>query len=232
MRGKLPATRKRTRAHDSDSESESEAAADSKFNIRVLDNTVFFNEDVSRESIFRLNLTLRKLEKTILARSACLAELLGAESDAAGKFAATTPIHLHVTTDGGLVDAAMSCVDCIKSLKVPVVTVVDGFVASAGTLITLAGSRRIIQPNAKMLIHQLRTGAWGKHAEIVDHYENCTRTMGTLIDFYVAHTKLKRKRLEKILQRDVEWDAAECLQNGLADEVATPKGSAADEDEA
>ena len=72
--------RKRRRlADDSDSDnSDSERAMmlDNKHNIRVIDNTIYFNEDITHESVFRLNYTLRKLEKSILARSACLAECL------------------------------------------------------------------------------------------------------------------------------------------------------------
>lgn len=223
--------RKRRRlADDSDSDSsDSERAMmlDNKHNIRVIDNTIYFNEDITHESVFRLNYTLRKLEKSILARSACLADLLGAEPEVAGKFAATTPVHLHVTTYGGLVDAAFSAVDCIKGLKVPVVTVVDGYVASAGTLITLAGTKRHMLPNAKMLIHQLHSGAWGKFSELVDQFDNTTKTMEHLYTFYVAHTKIKRKRLEKILKKDVDWDATECLAHGLIDEVMRPTGAAA-----
>lgn len=226
MRGRHAAKRRRTHAgSDSDSDSDDEGA-DPKHNIRVIDNTVYFNDDITHESVFRLNFALRKLEKSILARSACLADLLGAEADVAGKFAATTPVHLHVTSYGGIIDAAFSAVDCVKGLKVPVVTVVDGYVASAGTLITLAGAKRQMLPNAKMLIHQLRTGMWGKHAELTDQFENTKKTMEHLIAFYVAHTKIKRKRLEKLLKRDVDWDADECVAHGMVDEVVRPAGAA------
>lgn len=225
-------SRKRSRAAGNASNSDSDSDThrheiDNRFNIRVIDNAIYFNNDITRESVFRLNFMLRRLEKSLLARSACLAELLGADSDTVTKLAASTPVHLHVTTNGGEIDAAFSCVDCIKGLRVPVVTVVDGYVASAGTLITLAGAKRVIMPNAKMLIHQLRTGMWGKHAELVDQYENSNRTMEHLIEFYTSHTKIKRKRLEKILKRDVEWNADECIAVGLVDEIVKPTLSAA-----
>lgn len=217
-------------SNDSDSDSDSDAALmldNMKHNIRVIDNTVYFNDAITHETVFRLNFTLRKLEKSILARSACLADLLGAEPEAAGKFAATTPVHLHVTSYGGLIDAAFSAVDCIKGLKVPVVTVVDGYVASAGTLITLAGTKRQMLPNAKLLIHQLRTGMWGKFAELTEQYDNSKKTMDHLSAFYVAHTKIKRKRLDKLLKKDVDWDATECLAHGVIDEIVSPSGPGA-----
>ena len=217
-------SRKRARlsSSDSDSDSDHESRVDDKFNIRVIDNAIYFNNDITRESVFRLNYMLRRLEKSLLARSACLAELIGAESDAATKLAASTPVSLHLTSNGGEIDAAFSAVDCIKALRVPVVTVVDGYVASAGTLISLAGAKRIILPNAKMLIHQLRTGFWGNFSNITDQFENTQKTMDQLLDFYAAHTKIRRKKLEKLLKRDVEWTADECVAAGLVDEVAKP----------
>jgi ATP-dependent Clp protease protease subunit len=135
------------------------------------------------------------------------------------------PIYLYLTTNGGEIYAAMSAIDCIKQLRCPLYTVVDGFVASAGTLLSLAGTRRFIQPNAYMLLHELRSGFWGKMSDISEEFDNLKKMMDHLIQFYTEHTSLKAKQLEKLLTKDSIWNAKECLEKGVVDEIYAPKRS-------
>ena len=128
------------------------------------------------------------------------------------------PIYLHLTTDGGLIYSALSIIDCIESLSLPVYTVIDGFVASAGTLISLAGEKRFMCKNAYMLIHELRGGIWGKMTDIDEEYSNLKKIMNHIIKIYTKKTNITKKELEGILKKDIIWNIKECIQNGLVDE--------------
>lgn len=169
-------------------------------------NHIFFNDDITNETVFALNKELRTAET-----KQKLVSLTHGTSP--------SPIYLHLTTDGGSIHAAFSVVDCIQSLSVPVYTVVDGFVASAGTLISLAGAKKFIRPNAYMLIHELRSGVWGKMSSIEEEVENLKKVMEHIYDFYITNTKMSKKQLEKILNKDVIWNATECISKGVADEM-------------
>lgn len=171
-------------------------------------NNVYFTDDISTESAFALNKELRAV-KTRLSLYAT----------AHGVPPNTTPIYLHLMTNGGSIHAAFSVVDCIKSLGIPVYTVVDGFVASAGTLISIAGAKRFIMPNAYMLIHELRSGVWGKMSNIEEEVLNLKKIMEHITEFYQQHTKLTKKALEKLLTKDLIWNAEECMAKGIIDEV-------------
>jgi ATP-dependent protease ClpP protease subunit len=129
------------------------------------------------------------------------------------------PIYLHLTTDGGLIYSAFSVIDCIKSLSVPVYTVIDGFVASAGTLISLAGEKRFMCENAYLLIHELRGGVWGKMSEVDEEHMNLKKIMEHLKKIYLDNTKIKKKDLDGILKKDLIWDVNECIEKGLVDEI-------------
>lgn len=169
-------------------------------------NHVYFNDDVTNESIFALNKELRQVETKLKV----VANTHGMSPG---------PIYLHITTDGGSIHAAFSAVDCIQGLSIPVHTVVDGFVASAGTLISLAAEKRYIRPNAYMLIHELRSGVWGKMSTIEEEYGNLKKVMEHIQTFYADRTKLTKKQLEKLLTKDVIWSASECIAKGVADEL-------------
>ena len=100
---------------------------------------IYFNNDINADTAFELNKELREVENKIKL----LTLTLGIEKQ---------PIYLHLTTNGGIIYSAMSIIDCIKSLSVPVYTVIDGYVASAGTLISLAGEKRYMFENSYMLM--------------------------------------------------------------------------------
>lgn len=169
-------------------------------------NHVYFNDDVTYDTMFALNKELRNVETKI--KTAAIA--LNMEPQ---------PIYLHITTHGGGIHAAFSAVDCIEQLSVPVYTIADGFVASAGTLLTLAGQKRYITSNAYMLIHELRSGVWGKMTSIDEEYLNLKKVMDHITAFYTKRTHISKKALEKILTKDIIWNAEECIEKGLVEEI-------------
>lgn len=169
-------------------------------------NHIYFNNDITNDSAFELNKELRSVDTKIKTLSASL----GVEKQ---------PIYLHLTTDGGLIYSAFSVIDCIKSLSVPVYTVIDGFVASAGTLISLAGEKRFMCENAYLLIHELRGGVWGKMSEVDEEHMNLKKIMEHLKKIYLDNTKIKKKDLDGILKKDLIWDVNECIEKGLVDEI-------------
>jgi ATP-dependent protease ClpP protease subunit len=107
----------------------------------------------------------------------------------------------------------------MKSLRVPVHTVVDGYVASAGTLISVYGSKRYIQPNAYILIHELRSGFWGKMTYLDEEHQNCKKIQAHLTKTYLERTKLAKNRLVTILKKDLQLNADEALHMGIVDEI-------------
>ena len=176
-------------------------------NIYNDSNHIFFNSDITSDSAFKLNKELRAL--SISLRSDAISYGL----------IEPHPIYLHLTTNGGDIYSAFSVVDCISKLSLPVYTVIEGYVASAGTLISLAGEKRFINENAYMLIHELRSGiSWGKMTSIDDEYSNIKKMMDHIIEYYIKRTGMSRKSLERILKKDLNWNADECIQKKLVED--------------
>jgi ATP-dependent protease ClpP protease subunit len=173
-------------------------------------NHIYFNNDITVESAFELNKELRNVETKLKTLSATLN--INPE-----------PIYLHLTTDGGLIYSALSIIDCMNSLSIPVYTVIDGFVASAGTMISVCGKKRFMCKNAYMLIHELRSGMWGKMTEIDEEYANLKKLMNHIMKIYTEKTNFKKKDLKDILKKDLIWNLKECIDNGLIDAEYTGK---------
>ena len=81
-------------------------------------------------------------------------------------------IELHIQSGGGSLMPAFYVCDVIKQLDTPVHTYVDGFVASAASLISVCGEKRFITKYSSMLIHQLKGATSGKFNEIKDEFSN------------------------------------------------------------
>jgi len=170
-------------------------------------NHVYFNDDITSETAFALCKELRTVETQLKLTSTML------------NLDTPQPIVLHITTDGGCIHSAFTVVDVIQRLSLPVHTVVEGFVASAGTLIALAGEKRCIGKNAYMLIHELRSGVWGKMSSIEEECANLRKVMDHIIKFYMDTTPFTKKQLEKLLTHDIVWNAEECIEKGLVGSV-------------
>lgn len=191
-------------------------------NIFRTGRAIYFACDVTHASCHKLIQMLKEAEaEAVHELAAANVERIALQKrfPALKITAEVTPIVLHLTTYGGIIHAAFAVIDVMSSLKVPVHTVVSGYVASAGTLISVAGAKRFIGCNAYMMIHELRGGCWGRFAEVREQGLNLSKLMTHITAFYESKSrgKLVGAALASILARDLDWDAHECVENGLAD---------------
>jgi ATP-dependent protease ClpP protease subunit len=194
--------KRKTMDANSDDESSSENPSDM---IYTNYNHLYFSGDITSKSSFSLCKNLR-----ILAN--------GLKIDAIDKNI-TPEIYLHITTDGGCISSAFSIIDCMEGLSVPVNTVIDGSVSSAGTLISIHGKKRYICKNSYVLIHELRSGCWGKLAYIDDTYKNCIKIQEHINNFYLTKTQIGKKMLKDLLVKDLQFNAEECIKMGIVDQI-------------
>ena len=132
------------------------------------------------------------------------------------------PLYIHINSYGGDVDAALGLIDHIFSLKqqgAKIITIIEGYAASAATMISIAGSERRIRPNAYMRIHQFRSGIWGKKKDLDDEHQNLEKLEKILINLYKENTTMKSKQLKKLLNRELDLLPNECIQMGLVDNI-------------
>jgi len=130
-------------------------------------------------------------------------------------------LYLHIQSYGGSIFAGMAGMDEIIKSIVPVHTMVDGCCASAATLLSICGKKRLINRHAYMLIHQLSSFMWGKYEEFKDEMQNLDKIMGMIKKVYAEYTKIPMSKLEEILKHDLWFDANECKEYGLVDEIIT-----------
>jgi ATP-dependent protease ClpP protease subunit len=180
----------------------------SQGSIKVLDNSVNFYADIAGITCAELNRILRELDVRMQH-----AKITMNDPD----FDPT--IHLRINSYGGEIFAGLSTVDVIRSLRTKVYTYVEGAAASAATLISIAGKKRFIGKNSFMLLHQLSSVCAGTFERLEDEHENNKRIMNSMKSLYKEYTKIPMKELDKILKRDIWFDANTCLKYGIVDAI-------------
>jgi ATP-dependent Clp protease, protease subunit len=169
--------------------------------IEVVSNRIYFYGKIINEHILKLNKEIRTLNTP--------------------KEGVPSPeyIYLNIMSPGGSIFAGLSAMDEILTSPIPVITVVDGLTASAGTLLSIVGKKRQMKRHSYILIHQLSSGMWGKYSELEDEKLNLDNLMRQLRNIYKEYTTIDPKKLDKILKRDIYWDAEQCLEYGVIDEI-------------
>lgn len=177
-----------------------------------LDNEIFFYTGVDNDESLTLNQNIHEADEKVNQ----------VRSDFERKYKVKCPkipIKLHIQSPGGSVLAAFGSINYIKGAKNPVHTIVDGYAASAGTLLSVVGYERYIGEYSYMLIHQISSVHWGNMEQLKDEMANSELLMERIKEIYDEYAKIPRKKLEEILKHDLWWDAKKCLEYGLVDDI-------------
>ena len=181
-------------------EEEEESEDDEEKLITVSGPNVYFYAEVNKRTILYLNEKLD--EATVNAMK--------------NRSPITQPkVFLYIHSSGGDAFVGLSAMTHIRNRPIPVVTIADGFVASAASLLLLSVKERYILPNTHILIHQLRTGFWGKYDELLDEVSNSKLLMDDIIKVYKNETVVPHRKLAELLKQEINLSTQQCLDYGL-----------------
>ena len=175
--------------------------------IVVVKNSIYFYEDISVASIRTLCKHVSELESNLLKLQTDY-RLMNPPS-----------IYLHIQSSGGDAYAGLSGMNTLQNCRVPVITIVDGFVASAATFLLLGGSERWMQKHSNLLIHQIRTGFWGRFDELKDEMSNSEHLMKMIKTIYKKNSTMPKKTLNGIIKKEIYLNSDECLNYGLIHKI-------------
>lgn len=192
--------------HEEDDDDD-EISSEEDSEVETANNHIYFYKDVSVKSIKNLNQTLHLVDKEN--------QKLAIDLD----LPFLPPLHLHVSSNGGDLFAGFNAISAIKSIKSPIITYVEGGVASAATLITLSGSKRVMSEYSFVLIHQLTSGIWGNYEQLKTQMTNKEMLMKKVSSFYLKTTKITEVQLDELLKTDLWLPADKALEYGFVDEI-------------
>ena len=130
-------------------------------------------------------------------------------------------IKLYINSPGGSVSSALAIYDTMQYIKADVQTICVGLAASAASLLLSAGKKgkRMILPNAEVMIHQVLGGASGQASDIDIHARHILKTKDRLNKILAKHTSQTISKVEKDTDRDYFMSAEEAVKYGIVDKV-------------
>ncbi len=129
-------------------------------------------------------------------------------------------IHVHINSGGGSAFDGIAICNILKNHKAKVIAHIDGWAASAASIIAMGADEIIMPSNTMMMIHQASTFAYGN----ADEFEKAATDLRK-VDIAVKASYEKRfigsiDELETLLNEETWLTATEAKALGFADSVS------------
>ena len=130
-------------------------------------------------------------------------------------------IAVYVNSPGGSLHAGLAIYDTIQYVRPDVQTICYGMAMSAGSLILTGGApgKRMVLPNARVLIHQPSSGFQGQSTDIEIHAREVLDLRARVEEIYAQHTHQDLEQIHDDMERDRFFGAEEAVAYGLVDRV-------------
>lgn len=129
-------------------------------------------------------------------------------------------IHVHINSGGGSAFDGIAISNILKNHKAKVVAHIDGWAASAASIIAMGADEIIMPSNTMMMIHQASTFAYGN----ADDFEKIAvdlRKIDQAVKSSYKHRFVgKEDELEKLLNDETWLNAEEAKALGFADVIS------------
>lgn len=133
---------------------------------------------------------------------------------------AAKTLHLRINSPGGDVFAAQAIAQAIRDTKAHVVAHVDGYAASAATVIAIAADEIEIAEGGFFMIHNAWTLAVGNAQDLIDTAALLSKVDGSLCSAYAAKCGKPKDEVKAWMDAETWFTAQEAVDAGLVDRIA------------
>ncbi len=129
-------------------------------------------------------------------------------------------IKLFINSPGGSVDSGLAAYDMLRLIRSPVTTVCMGTAASMGSILFLAGEKRLMLPHSRVMIHDPSFGggsyAGKKPDELQSELDSLFKTRERLTEIIVERTGQPLGTVLEKTRTDSYFTAEDAIAFGLA----------------
>ncbi|MED4172366.1 Clp protease ClpP [Halalkalibacterium halodurans] len=137
-------------------------------------------------------------------------------------------IVIHLNSGGGDAFDGIAIYNQLKNHDAKIIVHIDGFAASAASIIAMAADELIMHTGTMMMIHEASTVAWGTKKEVRSALNALEGLDKSLVDIYMTRFKGERSEMETFIENETWFTVDEAVAVGLADKVADPDEDRAD----
>ncbi len=130
-------------------------------------------------------------------------------------------IYLYINSPGGVINAGLGLYDTMNHIRPDVATICMGLAASMGAFLLSAGAKgkRMILPNARVMIHQPSGGAQGQATDIEIQAKEILYLKSSLNEAMAKHTGQPLEKIKEDTERDFFMSPEEAVEYGIVDKV-------------
>ncbi len=128
-------------------------------------------------------------------------------------------VQVYIDSPGGSATMGLAIYEQLKRHRGGVDTFVDGLAASCAAIVFMAGSKRSMARNAKLMIHSSWTGVEGNAKSLTDTADTLKKIDATMVSIFAEASNLSRERIQTMLAAETWFNAEEALQAGLATSI-------------
>lgn len=131
-------------------------------------------------------------------------------------------VNLYINSMGGSVKEAVGIHSVLRRCPATIVAYIDGFAASAASVIAVAAERVIMPRNTTMMVHNAAWEVYGNSKDLRKAADDLDIINAAMLQSYItkAGGKLTQEKLKELTDGETWLSAEECIQYGLADEYA------------
>ena len=132
---------------------------------------------------------------------------------------------MYINSPGGYVSAELSIFDTMNYIKPDVSTICMGQAASAAACILASGvkGKRYALKNARIMLHQVSSGASGHIDDMKIEYEEAKFLNDLMLEELARITGHSKKKIKRDIDRNKYMSAEEAKEYGIIDEVLTSR---------
>lgn len=145
--------------------------------------------------------------------------------------AITAPtIRVHLNSPGGSVFAGLAIYTALKSHKATVETYNDSLAASIASVIFQAGSRRVMAPHSRLMIHEASAMAEGNAEDLAKMVERLEDASQNIASLYAGRSGTDAASWREQMRAETWFTPEAAVAAGLADEVGIADGDDGERD--
>jgi len=132
-------------------------------------------------------------------------------------------IRLRVNSPGGDVFAGQAIGQALRDARARGIRVeahVDGYAASAATIVSIAADEVVMADGAMWMIHQAWTIAMGNAGDMLGAAALLQKVDGSIAEQYAKRTGQEKARMAELMAAETWFTAAEAVDAGFADRIA------------
>ncbi len=130
-------------------------------------------------------------------------------------------IIMMVNSPGGSVIDGLAIYDTMRNISCPITTFGIGMQASMGSILMAGGDKRVMSPNAKLLVHSLSSGTQGTYADQALNLDFSERLFDDLKAVYVARLGFTPEFCDLFCAQDTWLTADQAIKIGYIHGVST-----------